>query len=115
MTVYSGSVTLNATKGEGIKTDTYTSSKTSVHQGDVIIGSSTTSPVVTITAYHDGIDAAYDVKIYSGTVSITDTTKVGTSSTDSVKGIKAHNTVSISGGSITVTSYQDCIHSNNTN
>ena len=113
VTIQSGTVTLDSKKGDGIKTDEYSTQKTSVHEGDVVIGTSSTSPIVTITAYLDGIDAAYDVKVVSGTLKITNTTKLS-SSTYSVKGIKADHSIAISGGTVTVTSYHDAIHANKT-
>ena len=63
VTITSGSVTLNATSGDGIKTSSTDVSSKGVHRGTVTINSDDGNTSVTIKAYCDGIDAAYDVVI----------------------------------------------------
>ncbi len=61
--ITSGSITLNATSGDGIKTSSTDLNSKGVQRGTVTINSDDGDTVLTIKAYCDGIDAAYDVII----------------------------------------------------
>ena len=65
---------------------------------------------INIDAYGDGFDASSSVQIISGDINIT--TNQNTSG-NSNKGIKAESTVQIEGGTITISSQDDSVHSNN--
>ncbi len=124
-TIESGTLTLISTRGDGIKTDNSDVSSKGNRRGTVTINGGT----ITIYSACDGIDAAYDVVI-SGTPEITIKThsysdytasdcKTTTStsgvkkSANSSKGIKADNSVTISGGTVVIYSMDDAIHANN--
>ena len=61
--ITSGTITLNATSGDGIKTSNSELSNKGVQRGTVTINSDDGDTVLTINAYCDGIDSAYDVNI----------------------------------------------------
>jgi len=63
VTITSGNITLNATSGDGIKTTSTDISSKGVQRGTVTINSDDGNTSVTIKAYCDGIDAAFDVVI----------------------------------------------------
>lgn len=145
--IKSGSITLYASSGDGIKTESTDTSSSGVQRGNVVINSSQGDTSVSIYAYCDGIDAAYDaaieetggnsvtvtIKTYTGATTKTlssssswgghpghssswgaggndsNTNKISTIST---KGIKADNSIVVSGGTVTVDSYDDSLHAN---
>ena len=145
--IKSGNITLYASSGDGIKTDSTDTSSSGVQRGNVVINSSQGDTVLSIYAYCDGIDAAYDaaieetggnsvtvtVKTYTGATTKTlnsssswgghpghssswgaggndsNTNKITTIST---KGIKADNSIVITGGTVSIDSYDDSLHAN---
>lgn len=161
VTITSGTLILNATSGDGIKTSNSDVSSKGVQRGTVTINSDDGDTSVTIKAYCDGIDAAYDVVIEETenndvTVDIiagTGATSSGTSAPVgsqtigrngppgwggnpggnswgqggpnsegnsnkadySCKGIKADNSFMIKSGTVTIDSFDDCLHANNDN
>ena len=61
--ITSGTITLNATTGDAIKTTSTDLSSKGVQRGNVTINSDDGDTTLTIRAYCDGIDAAFDVLI----------------------------------------------------
>jgi hypothetical protein len=103
VTVESGEITAVSTGGDAIKTDNSDISSKGNQKGTVTVSGGT----LTLTASDDGIDAAYDVVIAGGSVTVVDA---------GGKGIAANNSIDISGGEITVLrSSDDAIHANNDN
>lgn len=114
--IVDGTVTVTAGK-DGIKS----TNGTDEDRGYVLISGGT----VTVNAGEDGIQAEQDLSVTGGTVNITTTGEVAsggsnwdfgwndTSSDDDAtsKGIKSGGTMTISGGEITVSSTDHCIHS----
>lgn len=115
LTIKSGEITAISTGGDALKTDNSDVSSKGNQRGTVTISGGN----VTLYAANDGIDAAYDTVI-SGTPNVTVftytysayTEKNGLTS-DSYKGIKADNAVSISGGVLVINAVDDGIHANN--
>ena len=71
VTITSGTITLNAVSGDGIKTSSTDLSKKNVQRGTVTINSDDGDTDLTIKAYCDGIDAAFDVTIEETSGSVT--------------------------------------------
>jgi hypothetical protein len=63
VTITSGTITLNALSGDGIKTSSTDTSSKGVQRGTVTINSDDSDTTLTIRSYNDGIDAAFDVVI----------------------------------------------------
>lgn len=61
VTITSGTIVLNATSGDGIKTSSTDLSSKGVQRGTVTVNTDDGDTTLTITAYCDGIDAAFDV------------------------------------------------------
>ena len=165
VTITSGTVVLNATSGDGIKTTSTDVSSKGVQRGTVTINTDDGDLSLTIRAYCDGIDAAFDVvmeetagnkltvDIIAGVGASTTGTLITTEGVPSgpggmpaqgpggwggapggdswmqggpdsdgnknkadysCKGVKADNVVYITSGTITIDSYDDCIHANDT-
>ena len=141
VTIKSGTVKLTASSGDGIKTTNSDVSSKGNQRGTVTINSDKGDTSVLIYAYYDGIDAAYDVVVQE-TEGNTVTLKILTytyasnvtafgwgvrpgqqgggidsegnpNSIDySAKGIKAANTITVSGGDVYIKAYDDAIHAN---
>lgn len=82
--ITSGTITLNATSGDGIKTTSTDLSSSGNQRGTVTINSDDGNTVLTIRAYCDGIDASFDVVIEeteSNSVSVDIIAGTGASST----------------------------------
>ena len=118
ITVKSGTVVAISTKGDGLKTASTDANKHGAIRGDVTV----TGGSLAVYAAGDGIQAAHDfimkaddegntanVTVYTGSYS--SYTDEG-ASTDSYKGVKAENEISISAGSISISSYDDGLHAN---
>ena len=86
VTITSGTITLNAMSGDAIKTTSTDLSSKGVQRGTVTINSDDGDTSLTIKAYCDGIDAAFDVIIEetSGTVTVDIIAGTGASSDSSV-------------------------------
>ncbi len=63
VTITSGTLTLNATSGDGIKTSSTDVSSKGIQRGTVTVNSDDGDTKLTIKSYCDGIDAAFDVVI----------------------------------------------------
>ncbi len=163
--ITSGNITLNSVSGDGIKTTSTDVSSKGVQRGTVTINSDDGNTSLTIRAYCDGIDAAFDVIIEeteNNTVTVDIVAGVSASSTStnvtgaampggnppgfngppgwggnpgggswnqfgpdsegnknkadySCKGIKADDAIIIRSGTVTIDSFDDCLHSNNEN
>ena len=61
VTITSGTIVLNATSGDGIKTSSTDLSSKGIQRGTVTVNTDDGDTTLTITAYCDGIDAAFDV------------------------------------------------------
>ncbi len=127
ITVESGALTLISSQGDGIETENSDISAKENQRGIVTI----TGGTIQIYSACDGIDSAYDVLLSGDATSVTiltqsyspytdsDMKKTSsfswygvTSSTESAKGIKADNQITISGGSVEIRSMDDGIHAN---
>ena len=116
VTVTSGTVTAISTNGDGIKTENTDVSKKGVTRGDITISGGT----VTVYAAGDGIQAAHDFWMTSGTDGSPATVTIYTgsyssytasdASTSSYKGVKVCNELNIKDGDITIHSYDDGLH-----
>jgi len=86
VTITSGYIVLNATSGDGIKTSSTDLSSKGVQRGTVTVNTDDGDTSLQITAYCDGIDAAFDVVLAetSGSLSVTITSGVGASSSKTV-------------------------------
>ena len=163
--ITSGNITLNSVSGDGIKTTSTDVSSKGVQRGTVSINSDDGNTSLTIRAYCDGIDAAFDVIIEETennavTVDIVAGVSASNTSTNvtgaampggnppgfsgppgwggnpgggswnqfgpdsegnknksdySCKGIKADDAIIIRSGTVTIDSFDDCLHSNNEN
>lgn len=84
--ITSGTITLNATSGDGIKTTSTDLSSSGKQRGTVTINSDDGDTSLTIRAYCDGIDAAYDVVIEqtSGTLTVDIIAGTGAGTTNSL-------------------------------
>lgn len=105
VTILDGNIQITAAN-DGIQTNN--TEDTSL--GYILIESGT----LTITAGHDGIQADTALSITGGTLNITtDNQSTATDSTsDSYKGLKATSDIVITGGSFTIDSADDSIHTN---
>lgn len=93
-------------KGDGIKS----TNDTDTEKGNVIIENGTFN----ITATMDAIQTEQSLTITDGTFNlVSGNGKSTVSSTDSMKALKCTNTISIEGGTFTINSLDDAIHSNN--
>lgn len=103
--VRSGTITVNST-GDGLKSN----NDTDAGRGYILIDSGTFS----ITSKGDGISAATDVLIKDGDFNITSGggSSYNVNSTESSKGIKGSSSVIIDGGTVSVSSADDALHSN---
>ena len=119
VTINSGNIVVISTAGDGIKTENTDANKKGVVRGDITINGTAS---VTIYAAGDGIQAAHNftmsedsdgnspyVTIYTGSYSGY-TSKNAT--TDSYKGVKVENILTISGGTIDIKSFDDGLHAN---
>ena len=105
ITVLGGTFNLTSKQGDGI----HTANETETDKGWILIKDGS----FTIKAYNDGIQAATAMQIDKGTFNITAGQGVsGTSAAESYKGVKADNNLVINGGTYTISSSDDCIHSN---
>ena len=121
-----GNFKLISTAGDGIKTENSDISSKGNQKGNVTISAGT----MDITANNDGIDAAYNIYVYqegdiqpniyiaSGNYTAP-TSKSGqggwdhsTSSSESYKGMKADNEITIQAGVIDILSQEDALHAN---
>ena len=103
VTVESGNITLVSTGGDAIKTENSDISTKGNQRGTVTVSGGT----LRLTAYDDGIDAAYDIVITDGEITVVNA---------GGKGLVANNTVNIGGGSVNVIkSADDAIHANSDN
>ena len=116
LTIKSGEITAISTGGDALETDNSDVSSKGNQRGIITISGGN----LTLYAANDGIDAAYDV-IISGTPNITINTYTYSTYTvksqmaadsDSYKGIKADNAVTIAGGVIVINAKDDAIHAN---
>jgi len=84
--ITSGTITLNATSGDAIKTTSTDLSSSGKQRGTVTINSDDGDTSLTIRAYCDGIDAAYDVIVEqtSGTLTVDIIAGTGAGSTKSL-------------------------------
>ena len=116
ITVTSGTVTAISTHGDGMKTENTDTNKKGVTRGDITISGGT----VTVYAAGDGIQAAHDFWLTSGTDGVAANVTVYTgsyssytasdASTSSYKGVKVRNELNITDGNITIHSYDDGFH-----
>ena len=116
ITVTSGTVTAISTHGDGMKTENTDANKKGVTKGDITISGGT----VTVYAAGDGIQAAHDFWLTSGTDGVAADVTVYTgsyssytasdASTTSYKGVKVGNELNITDGNITIHSYDDGLH-----
>ena len=85
VTITSGTIVLNATSGDGIKTTSTDLNKNGEQRGTVTINSDDGDTSLTIKAYCDGIDAAFDVSIEQteGSLSVDIIAGTGATSTTS--------------------------------
>lgn len=116
VTIASGAVVAISTNGDGIKTENTDVSKNGVTRGDITISGGS----VTVYAAGDGFQAAHNfemtvgedgtapnVTVYTGSYS--GYTASGASTT-SYKGVKVQNELNVSGGTITLKTYDDGLH-----
>ena len=116
VTVKSGAVVAISTKGDGIKTESTDLSKSGKVRGDVSIEGGS----VAVYAAGDGIQAAHDFNMLTGEEATEPSVTVYTgsysaytasdASVTSYKGVKAANSVNISSGLISISSYDDGLH-----
>ena len=119
VTINSGNIVAISTAGDGIKTENTDADKKGNVRGDITI---TGTASVTIYAAGDGIQAAHNftmsedsdgnspyVTIYTGSYSGYTSSKA---TTDSYKGVKVENILTISGGTIDIKSFDDGLHAN---
>jgi hypothetical protein len=116
VTVRSGILALISTHGDGVKTENTDKNKNGVTRGDIRI----TGGSVTVYAAGDGFQAAHDFELSVGEESGAPAVAVYTgsysgytasdASTTSYKGVKVQNELRISGGSVTLQTYDDGLH-----
>ena len=109
VTIESGSIVAISTKGDGVKTENSDLSDKGKQRGTITMADG----ALTVYAAGDGIQAAYDVVIEGGTITVyTAQYSAYTQTNDctSYKGIKANNQLSITGGTLTIHSYDDGLH-----
>jgi hypothetical protein len=116
VTVRSGILALISTHGDGVKTENTDKNKNGVTRGDIRI----TGGSVTVYAAGDGFHAAHDFELSVGEESGAPAVAVYTgsysgytasdASTTSYKGVKVQNELRISGGSVTLQTYDDGLH-----
>lgn len=99
--IYNGTFNINVS-GNAIKS----TNDTDASKGYIVIENGTFN----ITSGNDAVDALTNLVIKGGTFNITTTGKTNSDS-DSYKGLKAGNTIEIDGGTITINSKDDSIHS----
>ena len=113
VTIESGTLNLESTAGDGIKTDNSDVSSKGNQRGTVsILGGKTI-----INALYDGIDASYDVEIsgeetYIGIQTGTYYKSSAKLSDGDGKGIKADNEIILSSGTLYINANDDGIHTN---
>lgn len=116
VTVKSGAVVAISTKGDGIKTESTDLSKSGKVRGDVSIEGGS----VAVYSAGDGIQAAHDFNMLTGAEATEPSVAVYTgsysaytandASASSYKGVKAANSINISSGLISISSYDDGLH-----
>jgi len=118
VTIDSGNLVVISTAGDGIKTENTDADKKGNTRGDITI---TGTASVTIYAAGDGIQSAHNftmsetddnspyITIYTGSYSGYTSSSA---TTDSYKGVKAENLLTISGGTIDIKSFDDGLHAN---
>ena len=122
LAIEGGSITVKTTDGDGLRS-TYTDTD-KTENGHITIENA----AINIEAACDGIQAAKDLSVGSGTITITTNGGAGevktqqgarpgfnsnqSSTEESRKGLKAGSNLSITGGTVTVDSCDDAIHSN---
>lgn len=106
LVVKGGTITIEA-QGDGLKSD----NEDDTDKGYVLIEDGN----INITSDYDAIDAATDVIVYGGEITIESGggSNGYVSSSESAKGIKAAVNIIIDDGTLTVNSADDAIHSNN--
>ena len=117
ITIASGTVTAISTHGDGMKTKNTDVSKKGIVRGDITLSGGN----VTVYAAGDGFQAAHNFEMTSSNGSSGATVTVYTGSyseytasdarTTSYKGVKSQNELNIRGGSLTIHSYDDGLHS----
>lgn len=126
LAIEDGTITVTATTGDGLRS---TYSKDNTEKGNVHIEKGN----ITITCGKDGIQAERNLTVNNATITITAGGGAGSSSannssnnnfdfrgndgnsntsTESIKGLKAGETLTVNGGTITIDSYDDSLHSN---
>lgn len=116
ITVTSGNLAVISTNGDGLKTENTDVSKNGVTRGDIVLSGG----AVTVYAAGDGFQAAHDfemirgedgsepaVTVYTGSYS---GYTASNASTDSYKGVKVQNELTVSAGAITLQTYDDGLH-----
>ena len=125
LAIEGGTISVTTTDGDGLRS-TYSDTDKS-DKGHITIGNA----AITIISGSDGIQAAKNLDISSGTISITTGGGAGevktqqggfggpggfqqksSGSEESIKGLKAGSNITVSGGTVTVDAYDDAIHSN---
>jgi hypothetical protein len=105
ITILGGTYALTSGQGDAIKT----SNDAEADKGWILIKDGSFD----VTSYHDGISAATAMQIDKGTFSVVaGKNAANASESESFKGIKGGADLVINGGTFTVASYDDAIHSN---
>ena len=116
ITMESGTIVAISSKGDGLKTDSTDVNKSGETRGDIDILGGT----LTVYAAGDGFQAAHNFTMAAGEEGTAPAITVFTGSysgytasdadTSSYKGIKTQNELTISSGSLTISSYDDGLH-----
>ena len=113
--ISSGTVAAVSTAGDGVKTENTDVNKNGVTRGDITVSGGN----VTVYAAGDGFQAAHNfemlvgengapmVTVYTGSYS---GYTVSNAATTSYKGVKVQNELNISGGTLTLQTYDDGLH-----
>lgn len=118
VTVESGNVVAVSQNGDGVKTTETDANKSGKTRGDIALygcGMAVYAAGDGFSAAHDFIMAADDegnmpsVSVYTGAYS---GYTADTANTDSYKGVKSNNEITISAGDISISSYDDGLHAN---